>query len=48
MNAFLTAAAAGSALPMSLAEIGAASLATLRVLDSLARQAPVEVDAGEL
>jgi predicted dehydrogenase len=48
MSAFLEAAATGRPLPMSLKEIGAASLATLRVLDSLARRVPVEIDASEI
>lgn len=48
MGAFLAAAAAGAPLPMPLEEIEAASLATLRVLDSLARGAPVEVHASEM
>ena len=48
MNAFLAACQTGGAMPMSLEEIEAASLATLRVLDSLARGAPVEVRASEI
>jgi predicted dehydrogenase len=48
MGAFLAAAAGGAPLPMSLDEIEAASLATLRVLDSLARCAPVEIGASEI
>ena len=44
MRVFLNAAAEGAVLPVPLEEILAGSLATLRVLDSLAERRPVEVD----
>lgn len=48
MEAFLRAVATGGPMPIPLEEILASSLATLRVLDSLAQRRPVEVDLTAL
>ncbi len=47
MKAFLNAAAGGE-MPFTLEEILASSLATLRVLDSLAENRPMDVDLAAL